>query len=427
MKKTIILFLISLIYGFSVLIFRNIYEDKTGNVKSHWNTLQLEEGDSKNFFDRGMALYKGEKYDYGYENAPALAYFRTPVYSIFLAISFLIFGVSLKAVIVMQIIMASVIVCLTALITEIIFNNITSWISGFFAILYYPMWNIAVMINCELIAMLLGLISLYFVLKFYYSNGKVIKYLILSGLFISLAALARGQFFYYSFISLIFVFGISKISLKIKIKYSFVWFSFVLMPILLWTIYAYVTSGIFIFISSQGAMAIWWGWSPAVVVQQKYPMWNALWDNDKDVIKDDLHTIYLPVKSSFWFLTEAVKFIIAYPIDSIKIAYFKLLDAWGVISLYSEKSLFVKIFKALKYNWNFILTIPAWIIMCKTKKYRAIFIYTLWACIIYTLISLLTAGLIRYRTPFLDPLLVIVASYTVYKIYEYLKSKKLNL
>jgi hypothetical protein len=418
MYKYILLFILSLLFGFSVLILRNVYEKNTSEIKSHWNVTQLEEGDSKNYFDRGFALSMGRSYDYGFENIPIVAYFRTPVYSIFLALIFLAFGVSLKAVIIIQIIMASMIVCLISMITKLIFDNVISWISGILAILYYPMWNDTMILNCEIIAMLFGLLSLFYILKFYYSGGIVLKYLLLSGLFVGFSSLSRGQFFYYSFLFLIFVFSIPLVSRKRKVTLSLYWFGIVLIPILFWTIYAYITSGIFIFISSQGAMAVWWGWSPAVVHQHKYPVWNSMWDSDKDVVKEDLHTVYLPVKTSFWFLKEAVKFIFEYPIDAIKIGHFKLMDSWGLMAFYSEKSIIIKLFKAIKFNWNFLLTVPAWVLLWKGKEKKVFNLYTILACVIYLLISLMTAGLIRYRIPFLDPLFIILASYTVYRIYN---------
>jgi|WetSurMetagenome_2_1015567.scaffolds.fasta_scaffold119646_2 hypothetical protein len=425
MVKFITIFTISLIFGFLVLFFRNYYESKTGDIKSNWNTIQLEEGDSKNFFDRGLALSQGKSYSYGAEIAPIVAYTRTPVYSIFLAFSFLIFGTSLKAIIVLQIIIASLIVCMISIISELVFNSDhISWISGILAIFYYPMWNNAMIIDCELIATLIGLLALYYILKFYYSKDSIFKNLLLSGTFIGLAALTRGQFFYYSFIFLIFIFSVSNISANIKIKYALFWFSFVLIPVLLWSVYAYISSGVFIFISSQGAFSVWWGWSPAVVLQEKYPMWNTLWDGDKDVQSDDLHALYISTKSSFWFLKEAVKFIFTYPVDSLKIAYYKLLECWGLQDFYANSSIVTKIFKALKYNWDFLLAIFGWIILWKQKVNKVFCLYAFFAFVLYILISLMTAGLVRYRIPYLDPLFVILAAVAVFKIYSLFILKK---
>ncbi|MCX6165232.1 MAG: glycosyltransferase family 39 protein [Ignavibacteriae bacterium] len=426
MSKYLLIFLISIIYGFSVLLFRNYYEKKTGELKSHWNITQLEEGDAKNFFDRGLALSQGKPYHGGLETVPIIAYARTPVYSFFLALTFIIFGVSFKAVIVLQIIIASLIACLISFITKMIFNNIVSWISGFLAILYYPMWNDAMLINCELLSMLIGLISLYYILKFYYSQNIDLKYLFLSGVYAGLAALTRGQFLYYSLIYVIFIFSISGISRGIKMKLTLYGLIFSLIPILIWSVYAYASSGIFVFITTHGTLQLWWGWSPGVVIGQHYPMWNPLWDNDVSLLQEDLHTAYLPVKSSFWFIKEGLKFIYTYPYDSLKIAYFKLLDSWGLMDIYFNHGVFIKIFKVLKFNWNFLLVIPAWIILWKNKENKVFYYYSVSACILYTFISLMTAGVIRYRLPYLDPLFIILASYTLYKLYSHFYSKKLN-
>jgi hypothetical protein len=61
------------------------------------------------------------------------------------------------------------------------------------------------------------------------------------------------------------------------------------------------------------------------------------------------------------------------------------------------------------------------------KDFNTFCLYTLSACILYSLISIMTAGLVRYRVPFLDPLLIILASVTVFKIYSHFTHKKLNL
>jgi 4-amino-4-deoxy-L-arabinose transferase-like glycosyltransferase len=426
MRKYIVLFFISLLFGFTVLILRNYYESKTGDVKSHWNVTQLEEGDAKNFFDRGLALYQGRSYIYGYENVPVVAFFRTPVYSVFLALSFLVFGVSIKTIIVLQIIMLSAMVCLISAITKLIFDNETvSRISGILTILYYPLWNDAVTLNCELIAMLLGLIALFYILKFYYAKNINLKYLLLSGFFTGLASLSRGQFFYYSFIYLIFIYGIFGITLRAKLKLAAYWFVFVLAPILVWSVYAYAISGLFIFISSQGAFAIFYGWSPIIVLQQEFPMWNSAWDRSK--FEGDLHIMYIPVKSGFWFIKEAVGFIFEYPLDSLKITYYKILDSWGFMGVYLSDGIATKIMKVFKYDWNLFLAIPGLIYMRKWKEKSAFASYVFFACVAYTIVSLMTAAVIRYRLPFLDPLFIIIASYTVYKLYSRFTLKKSNL
>jgi 4-amino-4-deoxy-L-arabinose transferase-like glycosyltransferase len=413
--KYFLIFFIAIVFGFSVLILRNLYESKTGKLKSHWNTVQLE-GDSKNFFDRGLSISLGNHYFSGCENAPIVAFFRPPGFPFFLALSFKIFGDSMKAVIVLQIIIASLIAVLVALISNLVFrNNIVTWISGILTVLYYPMWNDAVIINSELLSMFLGLIALYFILKFYYSELISLKLIVLSGIFTGLASLTRGQFFFYSLLFFFIIYSVSNLNTAGKIKFIFIWTAFALIPILIWSFYAYITTGLVIFISSQGPLSIWWGWSPLVVVEEHYPVWNSLWD--RNFVQDDMIGNYLPYKSSGWFLNEAYTFIVKYPVDSLKIAYFKFLDCWGFIDIYTGNNFLSKTTRILKLNWDLFLAIPAFVLLWKNKDYKVFTSYILYACILFTFVSIMTAGLVRYRIPYLDPLLIILASYTVYKIY----------
>jgi len=425
MKKNFIIFAIALLYGFSVLYFRVAYEENTGKSKSHWNVVSLQEGDSKNFFDRGLSISEGRHYFSGCENAPIVAFFRPPVYPFFLAFTFLIFGVSIKAVIILQLIIASLIVVMVSATAELLFDKIIGLISGVLAILYYPMWNTAVIINSELLSTLLGLTALYFMLRLYKSGKIQVKLLFLSGIFAGLASLTRGQFFYYSVALLIFIFAANNERRIIKFRYGLVFYSFCLIPILIWALYAYVSAGLFVFISSQGALAIWWGWSPIVVLEEQYPVWNNLWD--ASFINKDMIGTYLPVKTSAWFLSEAINFIFKYPADSLKIAYFKLLDSWGFIDLYSSNSAVSKIIKVIKLNWDFFIAVPGWILLWRKKENMTFLKYVLISALIFTLLGIMTAGLIRYRIPFLDPLFIILASAAVHKIYLRYKIKKIKV
>jgi len=421
-RNNIIIFIISLIAGLLILFFRVNYENYTGESKSCWNITELKEGDSKNFFDRGLAISQGKQYYAGCESAPIVAFFRPPVYPLFLAVSFLVFGISFKVIIILQIIIASLCVLFISKITGLLYGKTISATAAVLANLYYPMWNDAMIINSELLSMFLGLVALYYLIKNYTQKNLSLTPVLLSGLFAGLASLTRGQFFFYSLLLIIFIFASAEKNRIKGFKFSAYWLSVCLIPIASWTVYAYAAAGVFIFISSQGALSIWWGWSPLVVLEEQYPIWNNLWD--KSFIKDDMIGEYLPVKSSSWFLNEAYSFIIKYPVDSLKIAYYKLLDSWGFISIYSDGSLFGKILKIFKLNWDLFLAIPGFIFLWKQKSRKVFGLYVLSACIVFTFVSILTAGLVRYRIPYLDPLLIIFASVTVQKIYSIYLSRK---
>ena len=414
--KYLLIFVLGLVIGLSILAFRNFYEQKTGISKSAWYTTELQEGDSKNFFDRAIAIYEGKHYYAGCENTPIVAFYRPPGYSFFMAFSFMAFGVYFKAIIILQVIIASMIIVLISKISDLVFNKMISSISSVLAIMYYPMWNNAMIINSELLSAFIGLLALYFILKFYFIEKGSIKNLIISGIFVGLASLTRGQFFFYSLLLPIFIFGSTKGDFRNKINYTFIWFGVLLMPILIWTLYAYISSGLFIFISSQGAYSIWWGWSVMVVLEEKYPLWNQSWDTG--FLKDDMIGSYLPYKPSSWFLSESLNFIFKYPIESMKIAYYKFIDSWGFIDIYVKEGLFSKVISVLKFNWDLFLSIPGIYIIWKEKLNKTFLYYLLSAFIIFSVISVMTAGLVRYRIPYLDPLLIIAASVTIQKIYS---------
>lgn len=420
--RSFIVILLSFAFGLLVLFLRVGYESKVGVQKSVWNTTELQEGDSKNFFDRGLAISQGRHYYSGCESAPVVAFFRPPVYPFFLALIFLAFGVSFKAVIIIQLIITSLIVLEIFLIARLIFDEKVAIVSVVLANCYYPMWNDAMVVNSELLSMYLGLVAFFFILRAYKSGVFSVKLLFLSGIFTGLAALTRGQFFFYSILYAVFFYLSAGDGIKVKVTKFLFWFGFVFIPILLWSFYAYISADLLIFISSQGALSVWWGWSPLVVLEQKYPVWNSTWD--MGFINNDMIGTYLPEKSSLWFLNEAFNFILKYPLESLKIAYFKILDAWGFFDLYLSSSISAKIIKIMKLNWDFFLAIPGFFILWKQSEKKYFAIYVLLSCILFTAIGLMTAALIRYRIPYLDPLFVILASVTVYRIYYFFFSKK---
>jgi len=149
-RELLILFLIAFIYGLSVLAFRNLYENNSQKKQSDWNTTVLD-GDANNFYDRAVSLSSFKTYDQ--DCLPAVAYYRPPEYPFFMAFIFLMFGISLKAIIIFQILITSIIVILIANSCKILFDKKTGMVAGILTILYYPLWNASVTINSELLSM----------------------------------------------------------------------------------------------------------------------------------------------------------------------------------------------------------------------------------------------------------------------------------
>jgi 4-amino-4-deoxy-L-arabinose transferase-like glycosyltransferase len=414
--KLIIFFLIAIIYGLSVLFLRNYYEKESSVSKSDWNKSYVG-GDASNFYDRAVAIANFEPYHAGYEDNRNVAYYRPPVYPAFMAASFLIFGKSFKPIIIIQILLLSLSIVCIMQICKYFFGEKISLITGVLSILYYPFWNGAMTINSELFSMTIWVFSVLMLISFLKNTVKKNYYILLSGLLSGLAVMARGQFMFFAPLILLFVYFSDS---ENKLKTIFKWIAGFLIPIIFWSIYAFFASGVFVIVSTQGAFSMWWGWSKAVVIEQGYPVWNSGWDSIQTPV--DQIGEYMLTKDNSWFMSEVMKFITTYPVECIKIGFYKILGAWGIEFFSKDNTFLYFIVRFVKINWNLILAIPAFIILLRQTKFRDMKYFFISASVVYTLISLLTAALYRYRYPFIDPFLLMLSGYFLYYIYEKYKS-----
>jgi len=253
-------------------------------------------------------------------------------------------------------------------------------------------------------------------LRFSFSERKINSLIYFSGLFAGLAALTRGQFLLMAPVSLLILIYSKQYNRNEELISSVRWLTLFLVPIILWGLYSYIISGIFVIVSTQGMFSMWWGWSPAVVLEEAYPIWNQEWA--KIILPSDQIGELVPNKSSGWFLNEVFTFITKYPKESFLIGIYKLMDGWGFHFYYSQTVLKVQI-GFIKINWDLILAIPAVIIILKRKEQSVFIRYTLSACIVYSFVSILTAALYRYRFPSLDILFLIFSAYSIVYIYNH--------
>ncbi len=413
-------FIAALLYGTAVLSLRNYYENRSGVQKSDWNVAELK-GDARNFFDRAVSLSSFRAYDNGV--VPKVAYYRPPGYPIVMSLLFMVFGSSLKAVILLQILLSALIVVIVADTGRMLFDENTGTLTGILTILYYPLWNASVTINSELISMFYWAASMYFMFLFVKSEDKKKSRLILSGLLSGMAALTRGQFLVIAPVSLFLVYWSEVLSGKDKFIAASRWFAFFLVPVVLWAVYAYAVSGLFVVVSTQGMYSLWWGWSPAVVVEELYPVWNNDWS--QIAVPPDQIGVLVSTKSAGWFLSEVAGFIMRYPRESSLIGLFKLMEAWG-IEYYNGHSFAGNTIRFIKINWDLILTIPALIILIRTKQQSVFLKFLLVISVVYTVLSVLTAALYRYRFPSLDMFFLVLSSFTIIYFFGYLRKRKLD-
>lgn len=418
-KRVLIsIFIAAILYGTAVLVLRNHYESRTGEMKSDWNVTVLK-GDAGNFFDRAVSLSSFRAYDYGMVSK--VAYYRPPGYPVFMALLFLASGASLKAVILLQILLSAIIVILIADTGRILFDENIGILAGILTVLYYPLWNAAVTINSELLSMLFWSASLYLMFMFIRKMPEKKSLLLFSGLLSGLAALTRGQFLMLAPVSLLLIYFSDSSGRKEKFIAASGWIAMFAVPVLLWALYSYIVSGLFVIVSTQGMYSLWWGWSPAVVMEELYPVWNNDWSSI--VVPPDQIGVLLSTKSGGWFLSEVYNFITRYPKESSLIGLFKLMEAWG-IEFYNGQSLLKDSVRFVKINWDLILALPAVVILLKARQNSVFLKFLLAASVVYTVISVLTAALYRYRFPSLDIFFLILSSFTILYVFRFVKRMK---
>ncbi len=403
-KTLTVIFLAAFIWGIGMLAFRNYFEKSSDTKKSDWNTSELY-GDAKNFFDRAVSLSEFKPYDEGV--APAVAYYRPPGYPLFLASVFVFAGNSLKAVIILQILIAALIAAIIADTGRILFDNKTGFFAGILSIIYIPLWNASSTVNSEILSLLYWALSLNLMIRFVKTDCMNNAQVLLSGLLAGMSAITRGQFLMLAPLSLLFIYYSGS---KKKMISAVKWMSFFLLPVLAWAVYAYLVSGLFVIVSTQGLYAVWWGWSPAVVLEELYPVWNPEWSNIS-VPADQIGQL-VPYKSAGWFLKEVYSFVTLYPKESFLIGLFKLMESWG-LEFYNGQPVLNGIARFLKINWNLILSVPAIILLYKNKDLKGFLKFLLVLSVAYSFVSVLTAALYRYRFATLDIFFLILASYTV--------------
>lgn len=417
-KTLTVIFLAALFWGIGMLAFRNYFEKGPDAKKSDWNSTELY-GDAKNFYDRAVSLSEFKPYDEG--AIPAVAYYRPPGYPLFLASVFLVAGNSLKAVIILQILIAALIAAIIADTGRILLDDKAGLVAGILSIVYLPLWNASSTVNSELLSLFYWALSLNLLIRYVKADYKISAQIFLSGLLAGMSAITRGQFLMLAPLSLLLVYYYGS---KKKMIPALIWMSLFLLPVFAWAVYAYIVSGLFVIVSTQGLFAVWWGWSPAVVLEELYPVWNPEWSGI--IIPADQIGQLVPNKSSGWFVKEVYSFITAYPKESSLIGLFKLMESWGV-EFYNGQPILNGMFRFLKINWDLILSIPAIFLLYKSKDLKGFLSFLLVLCIAYTFVSVLTAALYRYRFATLDLFFLILASYTVIYFYgKFLRKKQVE-
>lgn len=309
---------------------------------------------------------------------------RPPIYPIFLAFIYLIFGFNYKAVFIVQ----SVISSLTNVILFLLCSNFISlkvgMISSFVSVIWPPFVVYSGIICSETLYIFLLLTFLFFFLK---ENKKTWQNLAL-GILLGVINLTRSTIVFYT-IFLIFYnlfFGISTRKVKEIIIITVVSFV-VLLP---WTIRNYLVFGRFLLINTAAGELFWSG---------TYLKWDGVCkhDRDEDFFKK-FGSIENPIDRDKEMFKEGIKNIINNPKGFIKLSVKKFFRFWfkpagyeilkGKYILFARIYFFVYIFLVL-LCWGYLIKIT------KDKILHPLFVLILY----FTIMHNLLAPIPRYRLP----------------------------
>ena len=403
---TVLILLSSLLIGSAVLAYKVDREQHTGVVASHWLVEELD-GDAANFFRHATALVEGHHYNFGLEYAPKVAFYQPPGYPLFQTIVFWSFGISFQVLIAFQFLLTALSCVIISQIATSLWNKEAGLVAGLLGAVHLPWWNQAAYLNSETLSLFLWVSAIWCFLRWRASGS--IMHLLASGLIAGYAALTRGQLLLLAPTLAVLALGGGRGQLTHFLRAGALWSLAFLVPIVLWAGYACSLTGEPVLISSQGPYAIWWGWSPRVVIEQGYPIWHEAWDRGFYNQPDLIGTL-LSSKPTSWFYHEAIQFIGRYPHEALIVGSYKLLDAWGV---FVSGQLLVWRHPAvtlLYRNWPILLGVISIVVMWRSKDCRVFVAFALTCCVVYSLISLATAGLFRYRLVMIDPLLLVCAA-----------------
>ena len=361
------------------------------------------------------------------------AFFRAPLYSYFLALIYGVFGHNLFIARLIQIIIGSLsCVLIYILAFKIYRNKAISLISGIIASLY---WVFIYFDNELLIPVLIVFLNLSGIIIFLEAIENMnLKALFYSGLIFGLSAISRPNillFMPFLFVWLFIVIRKDK-NLKSSIKFCSIFTIGVCLIVFPITLRNYIIGDDFVLIGSQGGVNFYIGNNPysdgktAVVPGTKGTFWGGYHDTN-NIAMNDMKKTLLPSEISDYWYKKGIKFILSNPVKTLKLYGKKLSLIFDLNEISNNKN--IAFFK----NESNILRLPLFFGlslvfpfalsgMIFSKKDRYWYLITFFV-IIYSISILLFFVTSRFRIPIL-PILIIFASYSIWKIYNCIISKK---
>jgi len=381
---------------------------------------------------------------------------RPPVYPLFLAGVYFIFGYKPYIAIIIQIFLSSLTCVLVYKIGKLFIDENIGFIAGLLLALDFPTAVYTNLLLAEILFIFLSLLSIYFILRFFKEKKKL--YLGYSAVLLGVSALCRPIIQYFIILMLLVFFIISRKDIKKGIINCFIYLSIFLAIIFPWALRNYITYGGFKLSTIQGYNLLFFN-AAYLKSYQKAGGYDYVDDIRKE-LKMKMDKIFMkesvtsPFEKSKLCQKEALKKIFAHPRIYAKLHFIGIMKMFATPTFPLSERIFgiplddsaataagkgflTKNFgKALKdsinffiQNWKALLYLPALILYLiflylvavyglyqVLKERRFLFLYSLFLLVIlYNALIIGIVGTARLRIP-LMPYIDLIAAYGICRL-----------
>lgn len=361
-------------------------------------------GDGPSYDGYALSIMEGR--GYVYQNLVAR---RPPLYPVFLAGVYSLFGHSPVSVRFLQAMLGALSCLLVYLIGKEAFGFWVGIVSGSIMTFYYPQIQLCGYVMPEPLYIVLVLTSLWFLIRFY--NQRFPLYLLASGLFMGLSALTREISLALTGSVALWLCIYEEKGRKVLSPLIFILAS--VMIIVPWTWRNYLHFGKFVPLTVSAGHTLYLGNNPTAT-GGKGGDWKLGEDSSFPSDVDSLFTLQTDeeLKARAW------GYIRNNPGRFFQLSFKKFINMWR--PFYSNSSSVSKGVSFLSYIpimafaiWGIYLTLPQW----RLSLLFYLFIFT------FVIVHMLTISTIRYRYPAM-PMLVLLAGVGIVRTWERLKGSR---
>ena len=395
-RKTITgIFLLSLVLRLGLLYFFD-------------GTKQVEQMDAKDYEAIAQNLIGGRGF-INISDSPTMS--RPPVYPVFLAGVYYVFGSRESVVKVFQCVLDSVTVLLAAYIALLCLNPAAALLTGFIAALYPPLIIYSnIKLGETVFTFFLVLSCLLLIKSFKSGEAKLFSW---AGIAHGLATLTRSTtlFFPFFLLPLFFLNAYKKFALKGLIIFFAAGFA----VISVWTIRNYAVFGELLPVNTGGGYLLW------------FAIQEDAWQGDK-LVELSPYREFEDIKGMSWvkwdkLLTKrVVKYALAHPLDYSRKTAVNFAKLWylpvGKVILAGKFRLAADIYQAVFII--FLLTAAAGLYFALAHKKDVLIplLYLIYLSVMHSVV----VPVPRYRLPF-EPLVLMFAAYGLLSFYRNFKNK----